>query len=181
MINTRIEISVEKLYKFASDKNELLELEFNIRALYFLFEQCFELRSLFKTQRLERAQKVALILEMPCFKKSVAFSELIKILIFCKLYSKIPSLYNRFSRLLASKSEKITVEITTVAPMDSKSQESITAQLEKEFNNKVLVKNLIDQSLIGGMIIKYPSGKIFDFSLNRKLNDLKYHLSQRGI
>ena len=85
------------------------------------------------------------------------------------LSGKIINEYNKFNRNLRGISK---IEI---ASNDKLNSETLNKIIQK-FKNQIEIKEKIDKSLIGGMVIKIDDSLLIDGSVKRKLEDLKKNL-----
>ncbi|MCK5084438.1 MAG: F0F1 ATP synthase subunit delta [Candidatus Pacebacteria bacterium] len=85
------------------------------------------------------------------------------------LSDKIINEYNKFNRNLRGVSK---IEI---ASNDKLNSETLNKIIQK-FKNQIEIKEKIDKSLIGGMVIKIDEDILIDGSVKRKLEDLKKNI-----
>ncbi|PIR57645.1 MAG: ATP synthase F1 subunit delta [Parcubacteria group bacterium CG10_big_fil_rev_8_21_14_0_10_38_31] len=86
--------------------------------------------------------------------------------------SKADKVSQVFSSLWNKENKIVESEVTTSNKLDAESQESLKKFLIKESKAKeVIIKENIDKSILGGMIIKY-NDKILDRSLKTKIKNL---------
>lgn len=69
----------------------------------------------------------------------------------------------------------VTVEVTN--PLDENDKKLIVNSLTKKLNKQIVLKEIINTNLIGGIIIKYE-GKVIDGSLITKQQSLKEYLKK---
>ena len=62
--------------------------------------------------------------------------------------------------------------VTTAVPLTAVLEKKILAQVAKITGNKVTIKNKIDESIIGGFVLRVGDLQ-FDASIANKLNNLK--------
>ena len=86
--------------------------------------------------------------------------------------SKADKVSQVFSSLWNKENKIVESEVTTSNKLDAESQESLKKFLIKESKAKeIIIKENIDKSILGGMIIKY-NDKILDRSLKTKIKNL---------
>ncbi len=83
-----------------------------------------------------------------------------------------------FNDLIQNKSNKTNIDLITTSKLNEKIESQITKKFEKITGKKVIINNIIDKNIIGGMIIKINSLMI-DSSIKTKLE--KYQFSLKGI
>ena len=85
---------------------------------------------------------------------------------------EIYELYDKIS----SASKNISVaEIETSYELTPKQKDSIKNFLNKKFQNKIIVQELINKNLLGGVKIKIDD-EVIDFSIKNKLEQMKQEL-----
>ena len=88
----------------------------------------------------------------------------------------LKKIFSEFNNLLDEKNGVIEVTVTTTDSIDRTVKNKIQLSLEKTLNCKIKFKEIIDKSIIGGIILKVNSIMI-DNSIRNKLQD--YNLSER--
>jgi F-type H+-transporting ATPase subunit delta len=74
--------------------------------------------------------------------------------------------------------KKIDVaEIISAIPLKAEIKANIVAQLKKQSGREIVVKEVVDPSIIGGLIVRIGDRQ-YDGSISRKLNDLKKDFSK---
>ncbi|GHV29462.1 ATP synthase subunit delta [Clostridia bacterium] len=89
---------------------------------------------------------------------------------FGKIWSRFKLLYNNFKGIE-------DVQVFSVVKLTDEQLQNIKESLEKKIKKSVELENLLDESLIGGLVFKY-GGKTFDASLKSRLNKLKLQVAQ---
>ena len=88
----------------------------------------------------------------------------------------LKKIFSEFNNLLDEKNGVIEVTVTTTDSIDRTVKNKIQLSLENTLNCKIKLKEIIDKSIIGGIILKVNSIMI-DNSNRNKLQD--YNLSER--
>jgi F-type H+-transporting ATPase subunit delta len=83
-----------------------------------------------------------------------------------------------FFSLLAEKRGEISAEVTSAKSLNNAQVKSLTDALKKAVGRNVNVTQFVDESIIGGLIIKVGS-RMLDSSLCTKLQNLQ--LVMKGI
>ncbi|GHU85741.1 ATP synthase subunit delta [Clostridia bacterium] len=89
---------------------------------------------------------------------------------FGKIWYRFKLLYNNFKGIEE-------VQVFSVVKLTEEQLQNIKESLEKKIKKTVELENLLDESLVGGLIFKY-GGKTFDASLRGRLNKLKLQMAQ---
>ena len=72
---------------------------------------------------------------------------------------------------------KIIAEVTSVVELTPGEREKLTVELGKATGKNVSVKTVVDESVLGGLVIRIED-KVIDLSLRKKLNDLRGSLRE---
>ena len=86
----------------------------------------------------------------------------------------LKKIFIEFNNLLDEKNGVIEVTITTIDSIEKALQNKIQSSLEKTLNCKIKLKEIIDKSIIGGIILKVNSIMI-DNSIKNKLQDYNFN------
>ena len=70
-----------------------------------------------------------------------------------------------------------TVEIRSAAVLKPEAEKQIVGRLERLSGNKITVKNVVDPSLIGGVLVRM-NNKIIDDSVKSKIQSIKKELTK---
>ena len=84
---------------------------------------------------------------------------------------------NELLSLIDEVNNVVTVEIISISKLSEIEKLSITNYFIKKLNKKITLKEVIDEKLVGGLVIKYE-GKIIDGSLFTKQESLKEYLKK---
>ena len=104
-------------------------------------------------------------------------SNFIKVLIENKRLGSILEINQELVSLKRIKDDIVKVEVTSIAKLSNKNVESLKGSLESVLESKLIIKNVIDKSIIGGLIIKIGS-KMIDASLYGRINRLGLKLKE---
>ena len=86
----------------------------------------------------------------------------------------LTKIFSEFNNLLDKKNGVVEVTITTTDSIEKTIKTKIESSLEKSLNCKIKLKEIIDESIIGGVIIKVNSIMI-DNSIKNKLQDYNFN------
>ena len=84
---------------------------------------------------------------------------------------------NELLSLIDEVNNVVTVEVISISKLSEIEKLSITNYFIKKLNKKITLKEVIDEKLVGGLVIKYE-GKIIDGSLFTKQESLKEYLKK---
>lgn len=91
----------------------------------------------------------------------------------------IPELVKHYRTRLHSQNNQLLVDVIAHCDLTAKQKTNIQKAVEKQTGKQIILNVNIDESIMGGIIVNYGSNKL-DFSLKRKLNELKHELERLG-
>ena len=77
-----------------------------------------------------------------------------------------------FELLKAAAEQTLTATVKSAVELSDEQREALREKLEKLSGKKVIIENLTDRSLIGGMIVEMD-GKVLDGSIRHQLSEVK--------
>ena len=89
----------------------------------------------------------------------------------------INRIYASFAEQLERKLNVVVVDVTTVVPLDDHLREVITNKVEADLGTKIVLRERIDTSLLGGILIT-ADGRRIDASVASKLEAARAALKQ---
>jgi len=91
----------------------------------------------------------------------------------------LPQLLAELSRLVADEKGEMTAEVTAAKALSSEQQEKLAETLKARVGKDVKLKMAIDESLIGGLVVKIGS-RMIDTSIRSKLAALQNTMKEVG-
>ena len=98
---------------------------------------------------------------------------LVGVLIINRRLSRLPEVAASFGALLAARRGQQVAEVTTAHPLSDTQRAQITARLTEAGYSGVQLRESIDPSLLGGLVLRIGS-RLYDNSLKSKLQRLQY-------
>lgn len=89
----------------------------------------------------------------------------------------IKDIFYSFKSLTHDEKNMLEASAITAIAMSDVEKKRLKENLEKKYNKKVLLKNEIDQSIIGGIIV-YIGNQVIDGSVRKSLSNLKQELQE---
>jgi len=90
----------------------------------------------------------------------------------------LPAMITAFQRLVAERRGEVSAEVISAIGLSTVQAESLASALQKMTGSEVAITNKIDNSILGGIVVKIGS-RMIDSSLKSKLQRLK--LSMKGV
>lgn len=91
----------------------------------------------------------------------------------------LPQLVARLRALIADDKGEVTADVTAAKAMTKAQQEKLAAALKATVGKDVKINLAVDESLIGGLVVKVGS-KMIDSSIRSRLNALKNSMKEVG-
>ncbi len=164
----------EALYEYAKEQNAEDAVYRNMQQLSEVLRNLKNLPAVFCNPSLSLAERVQLICEL-VGEPSPVFNRFA--LLVAKASREEYLLYMAYAYMDIYRADKriVPVKITTAVPLDKKLQEKIERILEKSGNVSVEMKNVVDESLVGGFICEADNTR-FDASVKKQLAEIKKQL-----
>lgn len=84
----------------------------------------------------------------------------------------LSEIFNRFELLAREYNGILSAEVFSAVPLDSEQSQAIRSRLEKKTGKKIRLVEIVEKSLLGGIIVKIKDS-VTDYSLKRQLERLK--------
>ncbi|WP_181953489.1 F0F1 ATP synthase subunit delta [Paracoccus luteus] len=91
----------------------------------------------------------------------------------------LPQLVDRLSALIAEARGEVTAEVVAAAPLSAEQERRLTETLASKSGKTVKLNTRVDETLIGGMIVKLGS-QMIDSSIRSKLASLQNVMKEVG-
>ena len=122
-------------------------------------------------------QKAELMLKVVGDKLDAQQQNLVKLMAENGRLKALPEVAEQFEAYRAEAEGKVEAEVVSAFPLSSEQEESITKTLKAKLGREVTINTSIDESLIGGVIIK-AGDTIIDGSMKSQLESLALTLSR---
>jgi|LGVF01.2.fsa_nt_gb F-type H+-transporting ATPase subunit delta len=88
----------------------------------------------------------------------------------------IHEIFDVFKKKYFAYKDMVEATVVTVIPLKEELLEALKAKLEKRFNKKVLLKNKVDEAILGGAVV-YIGEQVIDGSVYKQINELKSNMN----
>ena len=168
------------IFEIAQDNNSLGGLESGINDLDAALNESADFRTLIRSPLISRADQGAAIARIaekmdltPVLRNALALmAEKRRLFI-------LPQLIVALRRLLAEARNEITAEVTSAKALTKAQTEKLAATLSARVGKTVTINATVDESLIGGLVVKVGS-KMIDTSIRSKLDSLQNAMKEVG-
>jgi F-type H+-transporting ATPase subunit delta len=167
------------IYGLADSAKKLDKVAEDLKALRQMIQESADLRRVISSPVLSRGEQVKVMIALCAkagmdelttnFAGTVAQNR--------RLYA-LESMIKMFLDVLSRSRGEVTAQVVSAKKLSAAQIKAVSDVLKKTVGAKVSVEPLVDESLLGGMIVKVGS-RMVDSSLKTKLQQL--HLSMKGI
>ena len=167
------------LLELADDKKQLDEVAEDLRALGAMIADSDDLRRLIRSPlftRAEQAKAMATILE------KAGAGDLTRRFVLVVAENRrlfvLPQIIAGYLAELSRRRGEVTAEVTSASELTKEQVSALVEAIKAKIGGKIQVDVKVDQSLIGGLIVKVGS-RMIDNSLRSKLQRLR--LAMKGV
>ncbi len=148
--------SLEKDFKLLKD-----EIMSNLDLKKFLTDPSVE-----KSERLKTGMKVL------GKSASRAINTVLAMIITLEIVENVGQVYEEFVGLVSELQKKVYVEVVSTVELDAGTMKKIKSEVDKKNNLDVRIRNTIDKTIIGGMVIKIGE-RIIDLSIKKEIDGMR--------
>ncbi len=161
----------EALFEAGLDLNKLEEFKKDYSFFIDTLEREKDLETILSHPKISTREKKSMLKEIFHKNLSQEFLNFLYVLIDKGRESHILNIWEEFIQLYYKHENIEEVTAITAVEMDEESIEKLRDKLSSTMDKKIIIKNEIDESIIGGVILKTES-KIIDGSLKGRLSEM---------
>jgi len=168
------------VFELAKEANGLAALEADVAALEQALKDSADLRGLIASpvfSRDEQGRAVSAIAARMGLSPTVANT--LSLMAANRRLFVLPQLLSALGDMIAEEKGEVTAEVTAAAELTKTQAEKLAASLKKSVGKTVKLNTTVDESLIGGLIVKVGS-KMIDTSIRSKLASLQNAMKEVG-
>lgn len=168
------------MFGLARDENALASLETDVDALDAAIRESADLRDLITSpiySRDEQAQGIAAVAKAMDLSPHV--SNLLALLASKRRLFVLPHLIRVLREMIAAEKGEVTAEVTSAKALTKTQADRLAKSLSAQSGKDVKIVATVDESLIGGLIVKIGS-KMIDTSIASKLRALQNTMKEVG-
>ncbi len=168
------------IFEIAKENNDLAGLETGINDLSDALSESADLRGVISSPLLSRADQQAAIAAVadkmglhPILRNTLALMAQKR-----RLFV-LPQLISVLRDMLADERGEVTAEVVSAKALTKAQLEKLSKTLSGRVGKDVTIKATVDESLIGGLVVKVGS-QMIDSSIRSKLNSLQNAMKEVG-
>ena len=159
------------LFEAGEDLDKINDFKDELEFLKTVLEDEKDLIILLSHPRIKKEEKKDLISRIFKDRLSLELVNLLYVLVDKRRESNILDIIQKYMELYNEHENIVKVVAMTAVAMEEASKDKLVETLGKKLNKKILLTNEIDQSVIGGVLLKVEN-KIIDGSLKGQLDSL---------
>ncbi|QPM92075.1 F0F1 ATP synthase subunit delta [Pseudooceanicola algae] len=168
------------VFEISKENGELTDLETSVNDLAAALEASEDLREVIASPLISRSEQGKAITAVAAkLGLTGALSSTLGLMAEKRRLFALPQLVTRLNELLADHKGEVTAEVTSATPLSAEQSEKLSAMLAETIGSTVKLNTAVDESLIGGLVVKVGS-RMVDTSIRSKLNALQNVMKEVG-
>ena len=161
------------VFEISQENNAIGALESDVDALSAALTESEDLRDLIHSPIYTReAQEAAIGAVAAKMDISQTFQNVLRLMAQKRRLFVLPALLAELRARIADEKGEITADVTSAQPLSDKQRDRLARSLSEKVGSDVKIKATVDESLIGGLVVKVGS-KMIDTSIRSKLAALQ--------
>lgn len=177
MIDTVASRYAQALFQVGIDGNNADDLYNELKAVVDILNQNTEFFGILKSPLIGKEEKKSLISNVFSQNTSNEIANFLKILIDKDRISFLDQINDVYKKLLNEKNNVIEGTVISAIAMKESDVKDLEMRLSEKYNKTVLLKNEIDKSILGGLLVRLGNEQI-DGTVKNRLSKMKEQLSQ---
>ncbi|SEN04620.1 ATP synthase F1 subcomplex delta subunit [Loktanella fryxellensis] len=168
------------VFDIAKDGNDLRAMERDVDTLDTILTDSADFRDLISSPLYGRDDQAAAVKALSGkMDLSPTMANLLGLLADKRRLFVLPAIVTTLRDMLAADRGEITADVTTATPLSDSQRSSLAATLSAQTGKTVGIKETVDASILGGLIVKVGS-RMIDTSIASKLNALQNNMKEVG-
>ena len=155
--------------------NDIDQVENEFRELKEEITSNLKLKNYLSDPSIEEAERIKTGFKILSKSITTAVKAVLTLIVTMNVVENIGQIYDSFIELINKLRKQAYAEVVSCIELDSRSISVIKKIIDKSTGLDVRVKNVIDKSIIGGIVIRIGE-EILDLSIKNKLDDMKTRL-----
>ncbi|WP_187428284.1 ATP synthase subunit delta [Roseobacter fucihabitans] len=168
------------VYEIAKDANVVKALEADLDALRDALADSADFRALIHSPIYSREEQGAAIAALAAkMKLSDTVANTLALMAQNRRLFVLPQLVSTLREIIATEKGEVTADVTSAKALTKTQSDKLTKSLKASTGKTVTLNTTVDESLIGGLIVKVGS-RMIDTSIRAKLNSLQNVMKEVG-
>lgn len=156
-------------------KVDVIKAEEDFGDLVTLVNKNLELKKFLQDPTMTFQERLASVLKIFADIKDPSSVAIITVLTIFDKLDDIEDIYQEFRGLVDALKKQVFVEVLSAIELDKKMLDEIKESVDKRTDLDVRIRNTVDASVVGGIVIKIGD-RVIDLSLRGKIEDLRRQL-----
>ena len=167
------------LCKVGIEKGVLDALEDAFTGLMEAYQEDEKFKRFFESPLINNKDKKELI-DKSIGDKNRELNNLMKLLVDRHREKELPFIYESFMQKLREEKNRVLCTATTAYELGDEEREKLAKILKETTKKEVELKNMVDESIIGGIVIKVGD-RVYDYSVKGQLGNLRETLLKTSL
>ena len=168
------------VYDIAKETKKVKAIEADLDALQGTLAESADFRSLIHSPIYTRAQQNDAITAIAKkMKLSPTMANTLSLMAQKRRLFVLPQLVQTLRNIIADEKGEVTAEVTSAKALTKAQADKLAKSLKATTGKTIALQQIVDESLIGGLIVKVGS-KMIDTSIRSKLNSLQNVMKEVG-
>ena len=167
----------EALFQIGEEENKTDNLYNELKEVSSLITTNNDLNNVMKSPLVSKNEKIQLIDTLFAGKIDNDLKNFFKILVEKGRITSVEAIEATYKELLNEKNNILEGYVISAVPMDNEKIKELETELSKKYNKNVTLENEVDQSILGGVLVRLGNTQI-DGSVKTRLNNIKDQLTQ---
>lgn len=168
------------LFELAEEQKKLDNVAEELASLEALLKESKELQLLTTSPVVSRANQAS---AMAAMVKAAGFSKTVEnfigVVVANRRLDQLANIINEFNRIVSHHRGEVNASVVTAHKLDKKQLDALSAKLKSMVGSDVNVETKVDETLLGGMVVRIGS-RMIDSSLKTKLANLEATMKEVG-
>lgn len=177
------QLNIEALVSRAVSRNDLLSVSENLAHWHDLMQRNEAFGELMRLRVMPMSDKVAFLMSLPGFVSSKTFEELMMVVLSEGWVGEWRAIHDRvqvhINRQLNRSVATVVSAVPLTDPQIDRLKKCMQASLA-ESGGVLDIRVVVDGSVIGGLRVTMPDGRVVDLTLFNELTQLKSYVMERG-
>ncbi len=160
----------EAAFKISSDENMIDAWLSNLNILGLVINDA-EVKAILSSPKIDNSDKIKFIVSF-CDSKSKLFEKFIEVLLQSKKIYNLDSISHLFNEMVLEQGGVSVVQIETPFELSSQQKTELTKTLQKQFNQKIKIQEIINKNLLAGIKIS-TDNEVIDHSIKRRIDSMR--------
>ena len=167
----------DALFQLSEEENITKKIYSELHDVVDLLKSNKELENVLKSPLISKKEKIELIEKLFSNKINKNLKNFLKILVEKGRINSLKAIELTFKQLLNDKHNIIEGTVISAIPMQDKQIKELEKKLSKKYNKNVTLENEVDESILGGVLVRLGNTQI-DGSVKTRLDNIKEQLAQ---